>query len=50
MNWLTLTTMFFTIGSVYGGLGLMLGLVFFRRHNEEETSYLDGEGQSGKTN
>ncbi len=36
MSWLTITTMLFTIGSVYGGLGLMLGLVFFRRPNEED--------------
>ena len=36
MSWITLATMIFAIGSVYGGLVLMLTIIMKRQKQEEE--------------
>lgn len=36
MSWITIATMIFTIGSIYGGLALMLSMVLFHYHRDKE--------------
>lgn len=37
MSWVTLSTMIFTIGSVYGGLALTLWMALFRKPRQDDT-------------